>query len=397
MQANLLSVLHIITGLHCGGAEMMLYKLLSSLPRERYSSHVISLRPHGTVEDKIVALGVPVFSPNMRGMLPTPRSVLDLRRLTQSIQPQIIQGWMYHGNLAAIVAARSLPYSCPVIWNIRSTLYGVREEKLMSRIVTTLSAWLSRKPVQLIYNSIVAKSQHEAEGFSDLKSLVIPNGINCSLFVPSSQRREQIRTELGIPNAAFVIGHVARFHQMKAHDVFFQAAHIFSQRHPGTHYVLVGEHVEENNQSLYRQGAQMLEKSCLHLLGERQDVERIFAGCDIATLTSRWGEAFPNVVGEAMACGLPCVVTDVGDSAKIVQDLGVVVPVDDPQALAKGWEKLFLLPHEERQFLSVAAREHIINSYSLEMVAARYEQLYESVVSDFVLPQEQQRQQQRMC
>lgn len=374
-----ISVLHIITGLKCGGAEMMLYKLLSAMPQRNYQSHVIVLRPGGMIQEKITNLGIPVLSPRMNWTLPTPRSLLELCKQARKIRPQIIQGWMYHGNLAALVAASSLSYSCPVIWNIRATLEGMRDEKFMSRLIPVVGATFSKKPDQLIYNSFIAKAQHEARGYSDSRAVVIPNGIDCSLFAPNDQVHKLVRLELGIPDSAFVIVHIARYHSMKAHDVMLQAAELFSQRYPSTHFVLVGEQVDVKNSDLVKLGVRLLKNNCLHLLGERSDVERILAASDLATLCSTT-EAFPNVVGEAMASGVPCVVTDVGDCAQIVGNTGEVVPVADPQALANGWERFIQMSRQERITASIAARERILSRYSLAAIVERYSALYQNIL-----------------
>ena len=187
-----------------------------------------------------------------------------------------------------------------------------------------------------------------------------------------------------LDSEAFLIGVVGRYHPVKDHANFLHAAGILERTWPNVHFVLVGCGMDHTNSELVALIRQIGINKKIHLLGERTDVHYVTAALDIASSPSR-SEGFPNVVGEAMACEVPCVVTDVGDSAKIVDVTGIVVPSRDAQALAYGWGKLIKMGAEARRKLGIAARKRIQDNYSLSTIAGQYEDLYHKVVTEKLL------------
>ncbi len=373
---------HIITGLTTGGAEMMLYKLLSKIDRERFSPVVISLMDRGTLGDRIEALGIPVYTLGMKpGALPTPNMIGKLLKIVGEIKPDLIQGWMYHANLAAqLISILSLKF-VPVIWNIRNCLYSLSYEKSGTVAVIKALIPLSIFPTKIIYNSHVAASQHEKLGYKVTKRITIPNGFDTEVFHPSIEERNLMRKELSLPSDCFLIGRFARYHPMKDYPNFIHGAAILLKEYPNVHFLLVGSTVNVENQILWQLIQELGISERIHLLGERQNIPQLTAALDISSTSSSYGEAFPNVIGEAMSCGVPCVVTDVGDSAWIVSDTGKVVPPKNPEALAKAWQELIDLGADGREALGRAARARIIECFSLNSVVADYERLYESAIA----------------
>ena len=202
------NIAHVITGLDTGGAEMMLVKLLQAGHRTRWRATVLSLRDRGTLGDSIEGLGVPVATLGLRGSLPGPRHLLRLVRHLRRVGPQIIQGWMYHGNLAATIGRTIARRGTPVIWNIRYTLEGRSQEKPLTAAIIRLSALLSGRVARIIYNSHTSASQHAEFGYSTAGSVVIPNGFDTDRFAPSASARLTMRHSLGVPNDAVVIGRI---------------------------------------------------------------------------------------------------------------------------------------------------------------------------------------------
>lgn len=374
-------VVYLSTGLYTGGAERMLYNLLSKINRERFSPVVVSLMDRGTWGDRIEALGIPVHTVGMEpGMPPTPSVMWRLIKLLRKIQPDIIQGWMYHGNLAAQIACYFLSEKIPVIWNIQHSMYSLSYEKRMSRYVIRLGAMLSQFASNIVFVSKTGKVQHEAIGYSSNNSCVIPNSSDPSQFLPSTEARLAVRSELGLSQNVLLIGQIARYHPMKDHANFLQAAALLAKNHPILHFLLVGKEVEKENQDLYQIIHALGISDQVHLLGERRDIPRIMAALDIVSSASAYGEAFPLILAEAMSCGVPCVVTDVGDSGWIVSNTGRVVPPRNSEALANAWKELIGLGAEGREALGRAARERIIECFALESVVAQYEKLYENAL-----------------
>jgi glycosyltransferase involved in cell wall biosynthesis len=377
-----MKIVFLITGLSTGGAEVMLYKLLSRIDRQRFSPIVISLMGLDKWGDRIQALDIPVHALGMsQGSVPTPGTMLKLLYTVQRLKPDVIQGWMYHGNLAAQLVSLLSLRKLPVLWNIQNTVYSLDLEKKMTAKVIQLSAALSKFVSKHIYVSNVARFQHEALGYSGKTGCVIPNAADTGLFVPSSEAKLSVRAELGVPENTFLIGLICRYHPMKDHENFIRAAAILLKDYPDTHFVLIGNEVDDQNSTLGELIQSLGIKQHMHLLGERRDIPRLTSALDIATSSSAYGEASPMVLGEAMSAGIPCVVTDVGDSAAMVGDTGRVVPPRDSQALAQGWRELIELGPEGRAQLGQAARSRVMESFSLDAIVAQYEEVYESVLA----------------
>lgn len=368
-------LLIIITSLTLGGAQSALFNLLKSGLADNFNCHVISLTQAGHMTSRIQELGVPVTSVGVRTICPSPHYLVKLYKLAWKIRPDIIQGWMYHGNLVASLIRKTVTGRPSIAWNIRHSLYNVEFEKTITRQVIRANRYLSHLPNALLYNSRLSKSQHEEFGFDSINGLVIPNGIDINQFSFSSTLRQQLLFELGIPNNSFVIGHVARFHPMKDHPVFLQAAVDIANRFPKVYIVLVGSNVSFENQTFVDLiPANMRHR--FHLLGERQDIPALMNIMNLLVSSSCYGEGFSNVIGEAMSRGIPCVATDIGDSTAIIGNTGKTLPPRDKHALIAGMESFINMPEERRYELGSQARERIKTHFSLEKITHQYIELY---------------------
>ena len=380
----MIKIIFISTGLSTGGAEMMLYKLLFGIDRKRFDPVVVSLLRTDCfgdqITDKIAALDIPIYSLDLNPGEFSIQKLFKLLNIVRQQQPDILQGWMYHANLAAQLVSFLTLKPLPTIWNIRHSLYSLDYEKKGTATIIRLLSKLSRFSSKIIYNSQVGAAQHQKIGYKADKTIVIPNGFDVDLFQPSVENRRDLRQELKLPHDAFLIGRICRYHPMKDHDRFLRAAALLLQDFPQLNFILAGTDVDRNNPHLNSVIDELNIGDRVHLLGERKDVARLTSALDIAVSSSYFGEAFPNVIGEAMACEVPCVVTDVGDSASIVGDTGKVVPPKNPQALADSCKELILLDVEDRQALGKKARQKVIELYSLDAVVAQYEKLYHSVI-----------------
>ena len=371
-------ILHIITGLDTGGAERALYNLLAGGLADRLDCAVVSLSDEGTMGAPLRALGVPVHVLGMRRGMPGPDAVLRLQRLLRGFRPDAIQGWMYHGNLAATLAARISPGRPALAWNVRHSLYDLDNEKRLTRQVIRANRIFSNRPEASIYNSQLSREQHEGFGFASARGIVIPNGFDLTLLRPEPEIGAAVRREFGFDPQALVVGHVARFHPMKDHAGFLRAAVEVARHSPAARFLLVGREVTPENPAL----AGIVPPHLLSrfvFTGERRDVARLMQAMDVVCLSSAWGEAFPNVLGEAMACAMPCVATDVGDSAFILGETGRVVPPLDNAALVRALIGTLEQSPEQRRALGREARQRIKALFSLDTIVSRYAQLYEDL------------------
>lgn len=377
----MIKVLHIITGLSAGGAETMLYRLLSKMDTVRFENEVISLTSLGDIADQIGANGVPVRVLGMKKGVPNPMPVARLFRWIRRSKPQIVQTWMYHANLTGGLTAR-LAADIPVVWGIHHANLDPHGDKRLTiwiaRVCASMSKWLPRC---IVFCSQAALLSHVKLGYAAKRMVVIPNGLDLNEFKPDPAARVCVREELGIDAEAIVIGTAARFHVLKDYRNFVQAAARLHTRFSGVHFVMCGLGVTPDNRELAQWIKQAGIQMHCHLLGERRDIARVFSAIDIAT-SSSLSEAFPLSVGEAMACGTPCVVTDVGDSALMVGDTGRVVAPRNPDALATAWRELIEAGPGVRHGLGMAARRRVHQHFALPLVVGRYQSIYAQLAGE---------------
>jgi glycosyltransferase involved in cell wall biosynthesis len=379
-----MKVAHIITALRAEGAQMMLYKLLSRMERSRFDSAVVSLSNRGPLAERFERLNIPVYPINMKAEMPTLPALLRLLGKIREIKPDLIQGWMYHGNLAAQLTGSLLPSRVPVLWNIRGAHYALKNEKPATAATIWLGARLSGLPAKIINNSEQSALGHEERlGYRASKRVIIPNGFDTDVYSPSRSARARVREELGLPPDAVLIGLIARYHPVKDHATFLEAAALLLKSHDRVHFVLAGDGVDASNAQLRETLNRSDIWSNVHLLGHRKDTARIAAAMDIVSLSS-YCEGFPNAIGEAMACGVPCVATDVGDSALVVGETGRIVPPRHPSALANAWQELIDMGAERRQALGMLARQRVVKKFSLDAIASQYETLYTEMLSQTI-------------
>ena len=374
-------VLYIITGLKIGGAEMMLLKLLEQLDRERFTPMVISLTTASGIGPRIEAMGIPVRALGMKSGLPNPFCLLRLLTQIRRLKPHIVHTWLYHADLIGGLAAKLAGVNA-ICWGIRSSNLEPGKTRWATRAVRGACAALSHViPNRIFLNSETARRIHVELGYAERKLLVVPNGFDLVRFHPDKGARPWLRSELGCSNEASLVGLIGRFDPLKNHAGFLLAMVILHQKMPRVDLVLAGEGVDGSNEALMRaiEGAGLAENT--HLLGLRDDIPAVIAALDVLVCSSH-GEAFPNVIGEAMAAGVPCVATDVGDCAYIIGDTGSVVPAGDMEGIASSVTALLEHSLTDRAALGLRARERVAKHFEIGRIVQRYEDTYESLRVD---------------
>lgn len=372
------TIVFVTTELSPGGAEIMLQRLVTRLDRNRFSPKIITLKPKDRrITPGVEARGIPVHSLGLSTGRPSLKALRRLRRLLRTLEPDVIQGWMYHGNFAATLATLGTLRSVPLYWSIHHSLYSLSEESLSTRLVLAISRLLARRASAIAYVSSASARHHEARGFPARLTVFTPNGFDTESFKPSESARREARRELGIKPEDVVIGSLSRYIPLKDYATFFAAAGLLARKHPEACFLLMGHGVHERNGKLMEAVREQGLESRIHLLGHRPDTHRLLPAMDIMT-NSSYSEAFPLSVGEAMASALPCVATDVGDTALLMGDTGVLVPPRNPEAIYKAWVELIEAGPLVRWSLGRRARRRIIDHFTLEATVRRYEALYES-------------------
>lgn len=366
-------IVHIITSLDVGGAEHMLSNLVLNMDQQRFENVVISLKSLGFWGDKLLEAGINVYALDMQPRFSSLGKLMRLYRILQQIKPDYIQGWMYHANLVALLAGK-LMCRTKVFWNVRCSAMDLSRYRITTRVIFKFGAWLSKYPDAILNNSQASIKQHYAAGYRNKNLWFVPNGFDLDKFKPDINGYRQFRRDHKLPVDAKLIGMFARFDPMKDHNTFIAAAAILAAKMPDVYFVLAGKDVDEHNHALTKLISANNIQSRVILLGRVENMQQIYPAMDYVTQTSVFGEGFPNVLGEAMACGVPCFATDVGDSLQILGDLGQAIPTKDPQALAGSWSRV--LESGESQDIGLAVRERIKNNFSLSSVTELYQQLY---------------------
>ena len=364
-----IKLLHVINTLDVGGAERMLVKLLVGLDPAVFDNTVVTLTGDGTFNAAAREAGARVHEIGMFGARDLPRALLRLRSIVAADQPDIVQSWLYQSDLLATLA-HGAAGQADLVWTLRCTDMALERYRIGTRVVRRLLAWLSHRPDLILANSRAGLDWHRAFGYRPRDADVIPNGFDIVGFHPDPVARAEVRAGLGIPADALVVGAVGRVDPMKGYDTFLAAVGRLAKSESRLHVLAVGKDTET-----LIPGPPALDGR-FHALGMSDDVERILPSLDVFCLASGFGEGFPNVLGEAMACGVPAVVTDVGDAAAILGHCGRVVPPGDEAALSAGVADLLALTHDERRALGHAARARIAGHYEITMVVARFAEVY---------------------
>jgi glycosyltransferase involved in cell wall biosynthesis len=373
---NPYSITFVTSGLKTGGAEMMLLKLLGSINRELFAPRIVSLAGKGELAHRFTSLGIPIETSESISGLP--------RVLWKQKPPSLIIGWMYHGNIAASCMQFFLKIrqhgAPPLLFKTTHTPADLSTYKRATRWSISLGALLSKRVEKVLYCAESSQKAHEALGYDPSRSYTLVDGFNSASFFPLPTMREEIRSELGIPSSAPLIGTISRFHPHKGIPNTLGAFARLASLHPTLHLLMIGNGLEAANKELRACSDGLgLPYDRLHLLGRKENIPRYLQALDILINGSE-REAFPNVIGEALLCGIPCVATDVGDTQVLVGQCGKVVPPNSSEKLSDGVSAILSLTHEARLKLGEEGRSRIKQRYELSHIVKEYERLFEEII-----------------
>lgn len=375
----MIRVLNLITSLDVGGAEMMLLKVVSSLDRSLFDTRVVSLLPAGEVGRRIGEAGISVESLGLSRGRAALSGLGRFLRIGRDFKPHVIMTWLYHADLLGALSRPFFPKTA-LAWNLRCANMDFSRYAPLTGRVVRVNALFSFIPSVVVANSNAGLLLHRQLGFRPRRAEIIENGFDTLIFKPDFEARKLARATWGVGDEAPVVGLFARFDPMKGHRDFFRAAGLIHRKMPEARFVLCGQGVTPENpeiSAMIRENG--VDDACV-LLGPRTDMPGLYPGLD-ALCSPSLGEGFPNVVGEAMSSGVPCVVTDVGDCRDVVGDTGLVVSPESPEEMAQGLSSLFAMPGNSRFLMGEAARKRIETTYSIDNVIRRYEKLYASLAA----------------
>ena len=374
-----MKILHVIVGLNAGGAENVLRRLIESHRSSLEFLHsVVSLTDLGELGGALIAEGIDVQVMGMRGITSVPSVMLKLTKLIRRRQPDLVQTWMYHADLMGGVAAR-VAGNRKVIWGIRSTDM-IKGTAYSTHVIRRICALLSRAvPAIIVCAAEASRITHAAIGYQQSKMIVIPNGFELPNTGALDEQRRAFRAEHGWSDDEFVVGCVGRFNYYKDQANFVEAAGLLAKQYPSARFLMVGKGIDFSNAELRKLIANTGFPDKFTLLGFRDDVLDCVNSLDAFCLSSR-SEGFPNVLGEAMSIGIPCVATDVGDVRTLLSHTGIVVPKENASALCAGLAQIFELPRTMRAAMGQRGRDRIIAEFSAAKARERFETIYTSLV-----------------
>jgi len=364
---------HVITGLQTGGAELMLERLLEHRDQSHFRQIVICLTGTGPTAERMRGHGIPVHCLNLRPGLPSPIAIARIRTLLKRERATAVQTWLYHADLMGGLAARSA--GLPVAWGVHRSnldpLYTRRSVILTARLCARLGRVV---PSRIVCCAESTRMAHIEFGYPATKMIEIPNGFDLDAFRPDRAARQSVRAELGIPAHAITVGIIGRFVPLKNHRLFIAGAGLALRANPGLHFLMIGDGLTHDSPDLNAWIAATGHRERFHLLGRRTDTAQLLAALDLFALTSDT-EAFPLVLGEAMACGVPCIATDVGDAARIIGTTGRIIPPGHTDAFTTALVEMACAT-TDRISLGQLARQRIADHYAMTSVVKRYEEMW---------------------
>lgn len=363
-----------------GGAERQLIELLRRLDKSTYRVAVATFYAGGMLRPEVEALtDIELITVGKHGRWDTVGFLLRLWRIVREVKPNIIHGYLDLANVLALLMGRLV--GAKVVWGIRSSSRDYSIYSWTFRLSIALQSWLGRFADRIIVNSQTGKIFLADQGFPASRIVVVPNGIDTHHFSPDPQAGARIRAGWQADNNNKLIGLVARLDPVKDHPTFLRAAARLLAKRNDVRFVCIGDGPDQYADQLRRLANELGIQDKMKWAGVYQDMPAVYNAFDIATLSST-SEGFPNVLAEAMACGLPCVTTDAGDSAMILGETGIIVEAGNPDALANGWEAMLTRLDTQRN-LGTEARQRIIDNFGHDKLIQATTQTFNDVLSGY--------------
>ncbi len=358
-----MKILLLCRSLDGGGAERQIGILAKGLHQQGHEVAVAVFYANGPLKTELREIGVPILDLRKSGRWEVLPFFIRLVRVVWKLKPEVIYGFLGTPNILTAFLKPIFP-KIRMVWGVRASNVDLDRYDWLSRLSYRIECQLSRFADLIICNSRAGQAYAAAHGYPREKMTVIPNGIDTERFKPDVATRVRVRKEWGVAENEMLIGLVARLDPMKDHPTFLRAAAVLARQRPDVRFVCVGDGAEPYKSELHKLASELGLDEKLIWAGSRQDMPAICSALDVAS-SSSYGEGFSNTIAEAMACGVPCVVTDVGDSALVVGGAGEIVPPAMPEALYEGFRVMLKRLSPE---LSKAARDSIVNRFTNEQL-----------------------------
>jgi glycosyltransferase involved in cell wall biosynthesis len=374
-----MNILFLTRSLNYGGSERQLVALAKGLWKQGVAVTVATFYPGGPLRSDLELTGVPVESLEKRTRWGVLSFFFRLLRLVRRIHPTTVHGYLATANILTILLKPFCP-STKIVWGLRASNMELERYGYVDQVQSWVECKLSHFADLIVVNSHAGFDVAARKGFPQHKMVVIPNGIDIDRFHPDLVSRNERRQAWGVADGEHLIGLVGRFDPMKGHDTFIKEAALLSRRRDNIRYICVGDGPEAFKQKLMDQSKELGLGQQMMWAPASNDIGAVYNALDLVTSCSSFGEGFSNVIGEAMACGRPCVVTDVGDARRIVGDISHVVASGDPADLALAWQEALDAGVDEQAKQGQRARERITQYFSLEQLIEETARILEVTV-----------------
>ncbi len=358
----------LVRSLEKGGAERQLVNLAVGLKEEKdVEVSVLTFYENGALKNELIDAGVPVVSLEKRGRW----DLVFVARFVRAVRKNrydLVHSFLDGPNVLVAMLRPFLKHA-RVAWSVRSSYMDWSRYHSLAHLVYGLSRRLSRVPHLVVFNSGAGRAYHQSRGYSAANSVVVYNGIDVDRYRPMPSAGAATREAWGKGRDVVLVGLVARLDPMKDHETFLKAAHLLRKENAKVQFVCVGSGSTEYRSALVQLAADLGLSEHLLWVEDGTNMASVYNALDIATLSS-YGEGFPNVIAEAMACGVPCVATDVGDCAELIGDTGEVVEARNPESLKRGWQRMIARIDKDPDDLARAARARIVNRFGVSKMVA---------------------------
>jgi len=376
----MIKIIHLISGLGIGGAEKQLSQLVALSNPAEFKHIVVSMQDLGKMGPNLVEKNIVLYTLNMKRGRISLLGILKLIKILFKERPYILQTWLYHADLLGLLVGKLLR-TPKIIWNVRCSNMDVKYYSKLTALVVKLCCWFSSFPTAIIVNSKAGEALHKNTlGYKAKHWEWIPNGFQIDYYKPDLHARKLFRKELALTDENALLGMVARWDPMKDPFTFLRTAKELIQKFPKARFVFVGHGMDSANLELNTEIKRLGLEKFVYILGVQQNIPRILNALDLLVLPSAFGEGFPNILGEAMACGVLCVATNVGDAALIIEETGKIVEHSNVSQLSEALEAMLVLDPGSRRELQTLARQKIINTFESSTIVKKYETFYRTLL-----------------
>ena len=371
-----MKIFHLINSLGAGGAERVLSNLCIN---DKNNTHVIcTLLGEDEYSYQIKNNSIRVYHLNILKNKLSFLNIFQLYLILKKENPEILQSWLYHSDLIGSIFGTICGIK-KIIWNIRHTDISSLNMKNSTKILVRICAIISKfVPNKIIYCSKISLKEHEMIGYNKKKSHLIYNGVDINIFKPTRQNKD--KKALKSKKDIFKIGMVARFNHYKNHIGLIDVMKLLELNDIKFHCYLIGKNIDSKNKILVDYIHKLGISNKFSLLGYKDNMPDILNMLDLHILLT-YSESFPNVIAEAMSCGVPCISSNEGEAKKIISKNGYILKGNNKKEVFDKIIQIINIKKNNSEWVKLKrnCKMHIEKNFSLQLMIDNYNRLWKSL------------------